>query len=219
MYTLLPPQWEIWLPFSLIYFFDQFPCMLSFPSPTPTQTLIIQLGCLLPKPEPSPSTPPTGVLPLCWVAPEVDALFTPLRSWHPILGYCLHPHSKLALPASNKSLRTVLFRKKRKGKRKNIWPYFMHLNISVLSFFKKYIYLFIWLCRVSVATRGIFVAACEMFVAACRIFSCGMWTLSCGMHVGSSSLTRERTWAPCIGRGVLATGPPGKSLSASFYGF
>ena len=29
--------------------------------------------------------------------------------------------------------------------------------------------------------------------------SCGMRTLSCGMHVGSSSLTRDRTWAPCIG--------------------
>ena len=30
-------------------------------------------------------------------------------------------------------------------------------------------------------------------------FSCGMRTLSCGMHVGSSSLTRGRTWAPCTG--------------------
>ena len=29
--------------------------------------------------------------------------------------------------------------------------------------------------------------------------SCGMQTLSCGMHVGSSSLTRDRTRAPCIG--------------------
>ena len=36
--------------------------------------------------------------------------------------------------------------------------------------------------------------------------SCGMWnlrcsmrTLSCSMHVGSSSLTRDRTLAPCIG--------------------
>ena len=29
--------------------------------------------------------------------------------------------------------------------------------------------------------------------------SCGMRTLSCGMHVGSSSLTRDRTWAPCVG--------------------
>ena len=28
--------------------------------------------------------------------------------------------------------------------------------------------------------------------------SCGMWTLSCGMHVGSNSLTRDRTQGPCI---------------------
>ena len=31
-------------------------------------------------------------------------------------------------------------------------------------------------------------------------------------HVGSSSLTRDQTWAPCTGGcGVLATGPPEKS--------
>ena len=42
---------------------------------------------------------------------------------------------------------------------------------------------------------------------------------SCGMinsqlrHVGSSSLTRDRTWALCIGSAVLASGPPGKSRS------
>ena len=29
--------------------------------------------------------------------------------------------------------------------------------------------------------------------------SCGMRTLSCGMHVGSSSLTRDRTQAPALG--------------------
>ena len=48
-----------------------------------------------------------------------------------------------------------------------------------------FIYLFIWLCWVLVAAYG--------------LFSCGMRTLSCGMHVGSSSLTRDRTQAPCIG--------------------
>ena len=47
------------------------------------------------------------------------------------------------------------------------------------------IYLFIWLCRV--------------LVAAGRLLSHGMQTLSCSMHVGSSSLSRDRTWAPCIG--------------------
>ena len=30
-------------------------------------------------------------------------------------------------------------------------------------------------------------------------FSCGMQTLSCSKHVGSSSLSRDRTRAPCIG--------------------
>ena len=49
--------------------------------------------------------------------------------------------------------------------------------------FKKYIYLFTWLHRGS-----------------------ELW------HVGSSSLTRDRTQVPCIWeREVLATGPPGKT--------
>ena len=36
-------------------------------------------------------------------------------------------------------------------------------------------------------------------------------------HMRSSSLTRGRTQAPCIGSTVLATGPPGKSLDISFF--
>lgn len=40
--------------------------------------------------------------------------------------------------------------------------------------------------------------------------SCFMQTLSL-QHVRSSFLTRGRTWAPCIGSAVLATGPPKKS--------
>ena len=36
-------------------------------------------------------------------------------------------------------------------------------------------------------------------VVALRILSCGMRTLSCSMHMGSSSLTRDRTWAPSTG--------------------
>ena len=36
-------------------------------------------------------------------------------------------------------------------------------------------------------------------VEACGLLSCGMRTLSCGMHVGSSSLIRDRTPAPCTG--------------------
>ena len=39
----------------------------------------------------------------------------------------------------------------------------------------------------------------------------------CCMHVGSSSLTRDRTWVPCFGSvEFLATGPPGKSLDWGF---
>ena len=41
--------------------------------------------------------------------------------------------------------------------------------------------------------------------------SCSRWVFSWGMW-GSSSLTRDSTWAPCIGSTVLATGPPAKSL-------
>ena len=36
-------------------------------------------------------------------------------------------------------------------------------------------------------------------VAAPGLLSCGMRTPSCSMHVGSSSLTRDQTGAPCIG--------------------
>ena len=38
----------------------------------------------------------------------------------------------------------------------------------------------------------------QVLVAAGRPLSCGSRTLSCGTHVGSSSLSRDRTWAPCI---------------------
>ena len=54
--------------------------------------------------------------------------------------------------------------------------------------------------QVLVAARGI------SLLAARKLLCCGMWTLtcgmqilSCGMHVGSSSLTRDQTQAPCIG--------------------
>ena len=49
-----------------------------------------------------------------------------------------------------------------------------------------YYYLFIYL-----AVPGL--------IAASRLLSWGTRTLSCGMRVGSSSLTRDRTRAPCIG--------------------
>ena len=40
---------------------------------------------------------------------------------------------------------------------------------------------------------------CQVLVAAGGLLSCSMQTLSCSMHVGPSSLTRDRTQAPCIG--------------------
>ena len=43
-------------------------------------------------------------------------------------------------------------------------------------------------------------------VAAGGLLSCGMQTLSCGMHVGSSSLTRDRTQTPALGAQSLNHG-------------
>ena len=60
-----------------------------------------------------------------------------------------------------------------------------HCTTREVLFFFFNIYLFIWLCQI--------------LAAACGLLSCGMRILSCGMHVGSSSLTRYRTRAPCIG--------------------
>ena len=45
---------------------------------------------------------------------------------------------------------------------------------------------------------------CWVLVVAWKIFSCGMWDLG---------ITSSLHW----GCGVLATGPPGKSLDASFF--
>ena len=47
------------------------------------------------------------------------------------------------------------------------------------------------------------------------MFSCGSETLS-HSSVGSGSLTRDRTRAPCMESGALATGPPG-SPSGVYY--
>ena len=52
--------------------------------------------------------------------------------------------------------------------------------------------------------EGSLVSAFKLLIAACEIQF---------PDVGSSSLTRDRTRVPCLGGAVLATGPPGKSLS------
>ena len=58
-----------------------------------------------------------------------------------------------------------------------------HDNSNV-SFFFFSLFLFIWLCLVLLATHGIFDVACRKFL---------VW------HMGSSSLTKDQTWTPCIG--------------------
>ena len=61
-------------------------------------------------------------------------------------------------------------------------------------------YLFILaLPGLSCGTQDLCCIMRDLLVAACGLLSCSMWTLSCGMHAGSSSLTRDRTQAPCIG--------------------
>ena len=63
---------------------------------------------------------------------------------------------------------------------------FAHLDLLLfpLPLFKKYIYIFISPCRVLVVTTR-------------RLFSCGVHSRL--QHVGSSSLTRDQTQAPCTG--------------------
>ena len=52
----------------------------------------------------------------------------------------------------------------------------------------------------------------------CLFFYLAVWGLCCNVwdlqlwHVGSSSLTRGRTWVSCIGSTVLTIGPLGKCL-------
>ena len=64
------------------------------------------------------------------------------------------------------------------------WKPFDHgyAGIFLCLFIYLFIYLF-WLCQVLVVAHRILVAACFF---------------SCSMHVGSSSLTRDQTRAPCI---------------------
>ena len=60
------------------------------------------------------------------------------------------------------------------------------------------------MCRVLVEVGGLLSCSSPApLVAAHVLLSCDMRTLSCGMHVGSSSLTRDRTQAPCIGMWIL----------------
>ena len=68
----------------------------------------------------------------------------------------------------------------------------VEINGIIIIHYNLFIYLF-RLHRVLVVACGIFVAACGLF----EVVACGL--LSCGTHVGSSSLTRDQTRAPCTG--------------------
>ena len=81
--------------------------------------------------------------------------------------------------------------------------YLFDVESLFLNKFLKKIYLFIWLHWFLVAAHG--------------LLSCGMWTLSCSMRVGSSSLTRDRTWAPCIGSVESYPLCPQESPKSSLY--
>ena len=70
----------------------------------------------------------------------------------------------------------------RRGKKKKLSQIFMFVDLSPLALFFFNVYFLIY------AALGVKL-----------------------QHVGSSSLTRDWTWAPCIERRVLATGLPGKS--------
>ena len=67
-----------------------------------------------------------------------------------------------------------------------IWEFGLVWQFGILSrLFKKFFLIYLFGCTVLVVAGG--------------LLSCGMRTLSCGMHVGSSSLTRDQSRAPCIG--------------------
>ena len=59
-----------------------------------------------------------------------------------------------------------------------------------------------------------------LIYSAASDLGCSLWDLWCSLqrassslwHMGSDSLTRDWTRAPCIECGVWASGPPGKSL-------
>ena len=74
------------------------------------------------------------------------------------------------------------------------------------SFFKKIIYLFGY--ARTCCGHGIFGLCCCMWESFFLFLFFFML-----QHMGFSSLPRDQTQAPCIGSAVLATGPPGKSLT------
>ena len=79
------------------------------------------------------------------------------------------------------------------------WKLSKHYAIEFFFWFL-FIYLFILAAPgLSLGTRDLLCGMRNLLAAACGLLSCGMQTLSCGMHAGSSSPTRDRIRAPCIG--------------------
>ena len=86
------------------------------------------------------------------------------------------------------------------GDVKKKFPCIRDFSLQIDSFFFFFfcliifnIYLFIWLHRVLVVAGGLQLRQVGSSVVACGLLSCGMRTLGCCMHVGSSSLSRDRT--------------------------
>ena len=89
------------------------------------------------------------------------------------------------------------------------WNMVVPLIYRVLQppgFFNIFICLLVWLHQVfSCSMQGLF----YLWRVDLQLQHVNSWL----PYVGSSSLTRDQTWAPCIWeQGVLAIGPPGKSL-------
>ena len=68
-----------------------------------------------------------------------------------------------------------------------------------LAFKKKKLFIYLVVPGLSCSTWALQLRLQGSLVAARGFLNCGMQTLSCGIHVGSSSLFRDRTQAPCIG--------------------
>ena len=82
-----------------------------------------------------------------------------------------------------------------------------------LSLFK-YLFIYFWLCRVSIATCGIF--HCLAGSSLQRWLSgCGAWASLPHSMWDLSSLASDRMEFPALEGAFLTTGPPGKSLAGS----
>ena len=114
-------------------------------------------------------------------------------------GWMSHTHLRLNVTQTDPNSLPLPSRSLPASGQPTHWIFFFSLK-NFSSYYLNLLFIYLFKLRwVLVAARGIFVAACGIFSCGMRTFSCGMRTLSCSMQVGSSSPTRDRTWAPCIG--------------------